>query len=202
MTASYIAVKMPRLVPECRLRAGLPAPSRTMRRPALRPCSEMTASALEIRRSMLDTLIARLARTQWLAELSTRVCPKARPPTTAGAGFNMNALRRKMVADGSTHHCIAIGIAAAAAAHLGLVKQSHDLTGRSPMNRTITGFHTDESGHWFAELECGHNQHVRHNPPWINRPWVTTAEGRAGALGAELNCKQCDEAATADVRPP
>ncbi|HVT37151.1 MAG TPA: DUF3565 domain-containing protein [Nevskiaceae bacterium] len=25
-----------------------------------------------------------------------------------------------------------------------------------------------------AELECGHRQHVRHQPPGINRPWVTT----------------------------
>ncbi len=69
------------------------------------------------------------------------------------------------------------------------------------MNRKITGFHTDEDGHWVAELECGHSQHVRHNPPWINRPWVTTAEGRAKALGAELNCRKCDEGAAPDVRP-
>lgn len=68
------------------------------------------------------------------------------------------------------------------------------------MNRKITGFHTDEERHWVAELECGHNQHVRHNPPWINRPWVTTAEGRAKALGAELNCRKCDEGAAPDVR--
>jgi hypothetical protein len=90
----------------------------------------MTASALEIRRSLLNTMIARLARTRWLAELSTRVCPKARPPPKAGAGFNMNALKRKMAHGGSRTHRIDIGIAAAAAAHLGLVKQSHAPAGR------------------------------------------------------------------------
>lgn len=60
------------------------------------------------------------------------------------------------------------------------------------MNRKITGFHTDEEGHWVAELECGHMQHVRHNPPWTNRTWVVTAEGRAKALGTELYCKKCE----------
>lgn len=60
------------------------------------------------------------------------------------------------------------------------------------MRRKITGYHQDEEGHWVAELECGHGQHVRHNPPWTNRPWVTTPEGRAANLGAELNCRLCD----------
>ena len=61
------------------------------------------------------------------------------------------------------------------------------------MKRRITGFHQDDEQHWVAELECGHMQHVRHRPPWINRPWVVTAEGRARTLGLELNCKKCDE---------
>jgi hypothetical protein len=60
------------------------------------------------------------------------------------------------------------------------------------MQRRIVGFHRDEEGHWVAELECGHAQHVRHNPPWVNRPWVTTPQGRAAALGECLNCKHCD----------
>lgn len=64
------------------------------------------------------------------------------------------------------------------------------------MKRKIVSFHQDEEQHWVAHLECGHNQHVRHNPPWTNRPWVITQEGRAAALGAELACKKCDEAST------
>jgi hypothetical protein len=60
------------------------------------------------------------------------------------------------------------------------------------MERTITGYHRDAELHWVAELDCGHNQHVRHSPPWISRPWVTTAEGRAGMLGAALDCLKCD----------
>ena len=42
---------------------------------------------------------------------------------------------------------------------------------------------TGRRADWVAELECGHNQHVRHNPPWTNRPWVVTPEGRARVLG-------------------
>tara|TARA_R110002049_G_scaffold71737_2_gene184589 strand:+ start:2225 stop:2416 length:192 start_codon:yes stop_codon:yes gene_type:complete len=60
------------------------------------------------------------------------------------------------------------------------------------MKRKIVGYHKDDLGDWVAELECGHNQHVRHNPPWINRPWVETREGRESMLGYELNCKLCD----------
>ena len=60
------------------------------------------------------------------------------------------------------------------------------------MKRRITDFHTDEEGHWVADLECGHQQHVRHSPPWQNRPWVLTAEGREQMRGHELNCKLCD----------
>jgi hypothetical protein len=55
----------------------------------------------------------------------------------------------------------------------------------------ISGFHQDEHGDWVAELECGHTQHVRHNPPWVLREWVTTAEGRGAHLGQELSCKKC-----------
>jgi hypothetical protein len=61
------------------------------------------------------------------------------------------------------------------------------------MNRRIVGFRRDEEGHWVAVLECGHGQHVRHNPPWTNRAWVTTEEGRTNALGTELNCKKCEQ---------
>jgi len=61
--------------------------------------------------------------------------------------------------------------------------------------RRIVGFHQDEEGHWVADLECGHGQHVRHRPPWINRPWVTTQDGRERALGSVLDCRRCDEPA-------
>ncbi len=57
--------------------------------------------------------------------------------------------------------------------------------------RAIMGFHTDDEGHWVAELACGHSQHVRHDPPWQLREWVTTAEGRAGWIGRTLMCARC-----------
>ena len=34
---------------------------------------------------------------------------------------------------------------------------------------------------------------MRHDPPWMERPWVTTQEGRHSRLGEELNCVRCDE---------
>ena len=68
--------------------------------------------------------------------------------------------------------------------------------------RRITGFHLDDEQHWVAQLECGHHQHVRHNPPWINRPWVISAEGRAQALGQTLRCLKCGANAPPDPRPP
>jgi hypothetical protein len=57
--------------------------------------------------------------------------------------------------------------------------------------RRITGFHRDDEGQWVAELECGHTQHVRHDPPWQVREWVTTPEGREGRLGTTLHCVLC-----------
>ena len=60
------------------------------------------------------------------------------------------------------------------------------------MKRTITGFRTDDDGDWVALLDCGHPQHVRHNPPFTNRPWVVTEEGRNNRLGEMLDCVRCD----------
>lgn len=63
------------------------------------------------------------------------------------------------------------------------------------MKQKITGFHVDIENHWVAELECGHAQHMRHDPPWMERPWVLTLEGRNSRLGHVLNCVRCDELA-------
>jgi hypothetical protein len=59
------------------------------------------------------------------------------------------------------------------------------------MRRCIVGFHQDPDGQWVAELECGHTQHVRHEPPWQVRPWVNTEEGRAAMIGSALDCVRC-----------
>ncbi|MHA3060351.1 DUF3565 domain-containing protein [Acinetobacter sp. ANC 4636] len=61
------------------------------------------------------------------------------------------------------------------------------------MQQAIIGFHLDEEQHWVADLACGHTQHVRHIPPWQNRPWVMTEQGRQKKLGMMLECKKCDE---------
>ena len=69
------------------------------------------------------------------------------------------------------------------------------------MLRPIAGFHLDDLHEWVAELACGHNQHVRHNPPWFSRPWTQTIEGRNAALGTELDCKKCDQGVPPDPQP-
>lgn len=61
------------------------------------------------------------------------------------------------------------------------------------MERSIVGFHQDEQGDWVAELDCYHGQHTRHNPPFFNRPWTQSEEGRASMLGTKLDCLRCDQ---------
>jgi tellurite resistance-related uncharacterized protein len=62
------------------------------------------------------------------------------------------------------------------------------------MRRTIAGFHQDDDGDWVAELTCWHNQHVRHWPPFQDRPWVLDEVERASRIGAELDCLLCERA--------
>jgi tellurite resistance-related uncharacterized protein len=60
------------------------------------------------------------------------------------------------------------------------------------MKRKIVGFAVDEAGDYVAELDCGHGQHVRHNPPLSDRAWVLTENGRNSKLGESLNCVRCE----------
>jgi hypothetical protein len=61
-----------------------------------------------------------------------------------------------------------------------------------PPLRRITAFRQDNEGHWIAELECGHSQHMRHQPPWQVRPWVLTAAGRDQYIGVRVPCTLCE----------
>ena len=67
------------------------------------------------------------------------------------------------------------------------------------MDQAIIGFHQDADQDWVAELACGHFQHTRHNPPWINRPWVVSAQGRESMLGETLFCVKCQRGEPRDV---
>ncbi len=67
------------------------------------------------------------------------------------------------------------------------------------MLSAIVNYHLDHEQDWVAELECGHFQHVRHNPPWQNRPWVISKNGRKEKLGELLECVKCDENAPLDT---
>jgi len=60
------------------------------------------------------------------------------------------------------------------------------------VDRPITGYHLDAAGDWVAELDCGHGQHVRHDPPFLLRPWTQTQAGRDAMIGTALACVRCD----------
>lgn len=60
------------------------------------------------------------------------------------------------------------------------------------MKRRIIGFHRDEQAHWAADLDCGHARHVRHDPPFVERPWVQDAAARDAHRGDVLDCLRCD----------
>lgn len=62
------------------------------------------------------------------------------------------------------------------------------------MERRIVGFHEDGAGEWVATLSCGHRRHVRHRPPFEQREWVRTTEGREGRVGEAIECRLCDRA--------
>jgi hypothetical protein len=57
----------------------------------------------------------------------------------------------------------------------------------------IIGFRQDLEGEWVAVLECGHEQHVRHDPPWQVFSWILHAQERAEHVGTELYCRRCEE---------
>jgi hypothetical protein len=72
---------------------------------------------------------------------------------------------------------------------------------QSAIARRIVGFHEDEEQHWVAELECGHTQHVRHDPPWQIRPWVITDGGRKSFIGRDLMCVKCATEPSREIPP-
>jgi tellurite methyltransferase len=95
----------------------------------------------------------------------------------------------RVVDDGGDAPCWAEQVCDACGA---LVEDSHVCPQVArPLPRRIVGFHQDQVGDWVAELSCLHDQHVRHRPPFQVRPWVELAEGRAGRLGAEIDCLPC-----------
>lgn len=75
--------------------------------------------------------------------------------------------------------------------HAWAVRQFTAAVAGAPPARRIVAFHQDNQGHWVADLECGHGQHVRHDPPWQVRPWVLSPEGRTSKVGVELLCPLC-----------
>jgi len=66
-------------------------------------------------------------------------------------------------------------------------------TGGTALKQKIVNFDKDELGDWRARLECGHFQHLRHDPPLTTRFWILDEAERQKKVGAELDCKKCDD---------
>lgn len=66
------------------------------------------------------------------------------------------------------------------------------------MERLIVGFHQDAEANWVSELDCGHNQHLYHRPPFQVRPWVLEEESRRAHLESPIDCPLCDRAELPD----
>ncbi len=62
------------------------------------------------------------------------------------------------------------------------------------MHRDIVGFHQDDVGDWVADLSCLHRVHMRHRPPFHDRPWVLDDARRAARVGTAFDCVLCDRA--------
>jgi hypothetical protein len=76
------------------------------------------------------------------------------------------------------------------------------MTPEAGQEQAIVGFHQDAARDWVAELACGHQQHVRHDPPWTQRPWVVSEAGRTATLGRLLVCRKCAQGAPRDWPAP
>ena len=66
------------------------------------------------------------------------------------------------------------------------------------MHRVIAGFHQDEVGAWVAELSCLHDQHIHHQPPFWDAPWVLDDAERSQRCGTLIDCSLCDRAELPD----
>jgi tellurite resistance-related uncharacterized protein len=58
----------------------------------------------------------------------------------------------------------------------------------------MVAFHLDDQGDWVAELSCLHRQHIRHDPPFWEAPWILDPAARAARVGEPLDCPLCDRA--------
>ena len=66
------------------------------------------------------------------------------------------------------------------------------------IRESFRGYHRDDVDDWVAELSCLHHQHVRHQPPFRNRPWVESEQGRRARIGTGLEGPLCDRAELPD----
>ncbi|NWD25938.1 DUF3565 domain-containing protein [Pseudomonas yamanorum] len=80
-----------------------------------------------------------------------------------------------------------------------LPESEHNPDGRGrTTDPTVVRFHQDEDQHWVVELSCGHTQHLRHQPPWQSRAWVTDPAQRLEKIGQPFACGWCAQGPVSD----
>ncbi len=70
---------------------------------------------------------------------------------------------------------------------------------KKAVERTIVAFQQDRAGDWLAVLDCGHTRHLRHDPPWMERAWLTSEAERRRRIGQRIPCQTCAELAAGSV---
>ena len=70
------------------------------------------------------------------------------------------------------------------------------------VQRKSIGLHQDEVQDGVADVACGHQQHVRHTPPWVKRPRVVSPEGRRSRFEYALDCADCEQRVHERALPP
>jgi len=62
-----------------------------------------------------------------------------------------------------------------------------------PVSRTIASHRKDDAGTRVLGLDCGHERHVRHSPPWSHYPWALDDAACDRKLGESIECAHCGQ---------
>lgn len=62
-----------------------------------------------------------------------------------------------------------------------------------PVPRTILGWRREAADTVVSTLDCGHDRHVRHQPPLSSHAWVLDDAACDARVGASIECLRCGQ---------